>query len=308
MSSTRMSRKATSRSPRADRSVRLAALWDALHKRPPTSWGDELDLEGWLLGPILAVTDGAQFKPLAKEQRFRDAWRNAQLPRAVGALFQALGERKDGEGTLRHIISSSNQIVAFYASKGGRPAAALLNSQATLIKEVLGERALTLGKKLAAVISEAPVRAADESPARIKLADVRTRHMEEARKRRTGHARDGDAADCALPGSGSIDDGAPSSSAGAATPTPQRSESGTGRKGASTGLPSPTPPGAAPDKAAQSQLQKAASDKALARRAPLPRRKGGGRRHYLPSQTTLGGKVRGEGAGALPPRHHRPSY
>ena len=174
--------------------LRLTEFWEQL-KLKGSEWPSKLDLEGALLGPLLSVVDGTPYAPVPLKERYRDMWRLTLLDRPVGAAFAALGGDKSGEGTVRHVIASSSQTVMLFGKDGGDVAARLSDAQARLITGALGELGeafdLTLGANPMFVINMAPIRAANQSPSRIKWAQARQGFREQAQKLRTGHAAGG---------------------------------------------------------------------------------------------------------------------
>eukprot|EP00966_Prymnesium_polylepis_P194323 4504778-Prymnesium_polylepis.1 len=89
-----------------------------------------MNLEHSILGALLSAVDGSSYAGVPTTERYKDVWRNIQLARPVGAAFAALGMAKDGEGTIRHTSTSSNQTVALYGKDGGEVAARLSAAQA----------------------------------------------------------------------------------------------------------------------------------------------------------------------------------
>eukprot|EP00966_Prymnesium_polylepis_P102698 2379010-Prymnesium_polylepis.1 len=59
-------------------------------------------------------------------------WRLTLLDRPVGAVFSALGCSKSGEGTIRHVISTSSQSVALFGKDGCSVATRISAEQARL--------------------------------------------------------------------------------------------------------------------------------------------------------------------------------
>ena len=180
--------------PEDQRSVPLNEFWEVCKMRG-SEWPAKMDAEAYVLGKVLQAIDGTTYLNVPLSERYRDVWRNSQLARPVGAAFAALGMAKDGEGTIRHNIASSNQTVALYGKNGGAVLDALLFAQSSLIKGSFGELGeafdLTLGNDPMAPIIQAPLRSATESPARINWARAREGHREQAQKVQTGYASEG---------------------------------------------------------------------------------------------------------------------
>ena len=175
--------------------LHLNDFWDAVQLKG-SEWGDKMDLEKCILGALLSAVDGSTYAAVPAAERYKDVWRNIQLARPVGAAFAALGMAKDGDGTVRHTFTSSNQTVALYGKDGGDVAARLATAQSTLIKGSLTELGeafdLSLGANPMYEINRAPLRSATESKARIVWGRARKDFREQAQKIRTGHASGGD--------------------------------------------------------------------------------------------------------------------
>ena len=180
--------------PEDQRSVPLNEFWEVC-KMKGSEWPAKMDAEAYVLGKVLQAIDGTTYLNVPLSERYRDVWRSAQLARPVGAAFAALGMAKDGEGTIRHTITSSNQTVALYGKGGGAVLDALLFAQSNLIKGSFGELGeafdLTLGNDPMAPIIQAPLRSAADSPARINWAKAREGHRDQAQKVQTGYASEG---------------------------------------------------------------------------------------------------------------------
>ena len=176
------------------RSVPLHEFWEVCRMKG-SEWPPKMDAEAYILGKVLQAIDGTTYLNVPLYERYRDPWRNAQLARPVNAAFAALGMAKDGEGTIRHILTSSNQTAALYGKGGGAVLDSLLYAQSNLIKGAFGELGeafdLTLGSNPLAPIEQAPLRSATESPARINWAKAREGHRDQAQKVQTGYAAEG---------------------------------------------------------------------------------------------------------------------
>ena len=174
--------------------LRLTEFWDSVRLKG-SEWGEKMDLEKSILGALLSAIDGSSYAGVPAAERYKDAWRNIQLARPVGAAFAALGMEKDGDGTIRHTFTSSNQTVSLYGKDGGEVAARLIAAQAVLIKSSLSELGeafdLSLGANPMFEINRKPLRSATESPARIAWGRARKGFQEQAQKIRTGHAAGG---------------------------------------------------------------------------------------------------------------------
>ena len=172
---------------RATLPSRLEPLWECMQKSGHI-WKEKLDLEKLLLLPVLGVATNTHFVLSAGTIPYTDAWRNERLARVVGAWAHAIGQAKDGDNSLRWVITSSNQTVGFYGGGDADSSRAILKGQGAYIASSIGEFGaafeLTVSTNPLAEIHPIVLRG-ESSPAFIAWKNVRKDHADEARKART---------------------------------------------------------------------------------------------------------------------------
>ena len=103
--------------------------------------------------------------------------------------MEAIATQRSGEGSLRHVVESSNQTVALYGGRDSAATAELCKAQAALIKGALTEGGQEYDVRRSSLDYGSPwrvsfLREATSSPSRLQWAGVRKAHREAARKQR----------------------------------------------------------------------------------------------------------------------------
>jgi hypothetical protein len=175
--------------------VSMDALWDTL-RQSGKLWGAKLNLYDMLLKPVYEAVHGGKVRATKEEELYRDPFLNAQLPALVGALMEAVGSQRAGDGSLRHAIAASNQTLALYTSGDSAAITELCKEQAAYINGVLVEGSCDYELQRSdpevgdpqrpdsALWKERFTRPVAESQARRRWNGVRQAHREELRRQR----------------------------------------------------------------------------------------------------------------------------
>ena len=169
----------------------LGEAWAAL-SGPGAEWGTRLNVVKHVLVPLVQATQGPCITAPPDEQRYLDPVHNQQVPQLVGALMEAIGEQRSGEGSIRRIMEQSNRFVGLYAGyeeEGKSDTLSLLRDQSALWCAVMSEGGKRLddrrfGADFAAKALEPMVLSEELSAGRAQFASAKRAHVDTATRRK----------------------------------------------------------------------------------------------------------------------------